>query len=152
MAKDPDDDPYIDEIVTQANVISLTRSFTDRKKIGYVTSFVQNLTYFVDKTHYIGLLEQIENPVFLRPKRFGKSLWCSILEHYYDLKYADRFDELFGHTRIGQQPTESHNRFIVLSFDFSTVHIGRTVDAIEQSFNRQNNTVLEILRNNGGAK
>lgn len=106
---------------------------------------VRKQAYFVDKTHYITPLERIENPVFLRPKRFGKSLWCSILQHYYDLRHAEQFDELFGHTKIGQQPTVSHNQHIVLSFDFSTVHIGRTIESIEQSFNLQNNSVLQFL-------
>ncbi len=107
---------------------------------------VRKQAYFVDKTHYIEPLEQIENPVFLRPKRFGKSLWCSILEHYYDLRYADLFEELFGHTRIGQQPTQDHNRFIVLSLDFSTIDIGKSVQDIEASFKRQTNFRLELLR------
>ncbi|MCP4702225.1 MAG: AAA family ATPase, partial [Gammaproteobacteria bacterium] len=65
---------------------------------------VQKNGYFVDKTRYIEKLETVENPVFLRPRRFGKSLLCSILCHYYDLNYADRFDELFGRTWIGQTP------------------------------------------------
>lgn len=50
--------------------------------------------YFVDSTAYIRALEDVKTPVFLRPKRFGKSLWCSMLGYYYDVNCKDRFDEL----------------------------------------------------------
>ena len=40
--------------------------------------------YYVDKTNYIPLLERYKAPVFLRPRRFGKSLLVSMLAHYYD--------------------------------------------------------------------
>ena len=46
--------------------------------------------YFVDKTQYIAQLELVKNPVFLRPRRIGKSLFCSILRYYYDLNYGKR--------------------------------------------------------------
>ena len=107
---------------------------------------VRKQCYFVDKTHYIAPLEQIQNPVFLRPKRFGKSLWCSMLEHYYDLKWADSFDELFGHTRIGRHPTAQHNHCIVLSLDFSPIEVGRSVQDIEHHFKQQINIQLEFQR------
>ena len=107
---------------------------------------VESNSYFIDKTQYIPELEKIRNPVFLRPKRFGKSLWCSILQHYYDLRYAEQFDKLFGHTQIGRQPTAIHNQFIVLSLDFSTIDLGRSIQDIEASFKRQTNYRLELLR------
>ncbi len=107
---------------------------------------VRRQSYFVDKTQYIDRLEQIDNPVFLRPKRFGKSLLCSMLEYYYDVAHADHFDELFGHTWIGQHPTDQHNQRFVLALDFSTVHIGRTLQEIAQSFQRQNNNKVDVLR------
>jgi len=77
----------------------------------YATIVAKN-GYFVDKTAYIAKLEETSNPVFLRPRRFGKSLFCSVLRYYYDLNYATRFSELFGQTRVGQQPTPNHNQFI----------------------------------------
>ena len=61
--------------------------------------------FFVDNTAYIRTLENVETPVFLRPKRFGKSVVCSMLAHYYDVNLKDRFDELFGKTDIGRNPT-----------------------------------------------
>ena len=88
---------------------------------------------FVDNTEYIRRLEDVPTPVFLRPKRFGKSVVCSMLAHYYDVNLKDRFDELFGMTDIGRNPTPLRNSFLVLQFDFSTVQVG-TLDQIERNF------------------
>ena len=88
---------------------------------------------FVDNTRYIRELEAIKTPVFLRPKRFGKSVVCSMLAHYYDVDLKDRFDELFGKTDIGRNPTPLRNSFLVLQFDFSTVQLG-TLAEIEKRF------------------
>ena len=92
--------------------------------------------YFVDKTQFIDKLERIQNPVFLRPRRFGKSLFCSMLQYYYDLKEADRFDELFGHTWIGKNPTDDHNNYLVLKFDFSGISVSEDIKRTEIAFNR----------------
>ena len=88
---------------------------------------------FVDNTSYIRKLEDVATPVFLRPKRFGKSIVCSMLAHYYDVNLKDRFDELFGMTDIGRNPTPLRNSFLVLTFDFSTVQVG-TLAEIERNF------------------
>ena len=88
---------------------------------------------FVDNTAYIHKLEPCRTPVFLRPKRFGKSIVCSMLAHYYDISLKDRFDELFGKTDIGRNPTQLRNSFLVLTFDFSTVQVG-TLAEIERNF------------------
>ena len=88
---------------------------------------------FVDNTAYIRKLEDVDTPVFLRPKRFGKSVVCSMLAHYYDVNLKDRFDELFGKTDIGRNPTPLHNSFLVLQFDFSTIQVG-TLAEIERNF------------------
>ena len=88
---------------------------------------------FVDNTASIRALETCKTPVFLRPKRFGKSVVCSMLAHYYDVNLKDRFDELFGRTDIGRNPTPLRNSFLVLQFDFSTVQVG-TLAQIERNF------------------
>ena len=88
---------------------------------------------FVDNTAYIRKLEDVDTPVFLRPKRFGKSTVCSMLAHYYDIDLKDRFDELFGKTDIGHNPTPLRNSFLVLTFDFSTVQVGSLAE-IERNF------------------
>ncbi|PKL60703.1 MAG: AAA family ATPase, partial [Methanomicrobiales archaeon HGW-Methanomicrobiales-4] len=80
-----------------------------RRKIPYgimnYAEMIQENRYFIDKTSYIEKLNDIKNPVFLRPRRFGKSLFCSMLQYYYDLQEANRFDDLFGNTWIGKNPT-----------------------------------------------
>ena len=88
---------------------------------------------FVDNTPCIRSLENVRTPVFLRPKRFGKSVVCSMLAHYYDINLKDRFEELFGRTDIGRNPTPLRNSFLVLPFDFSTVQVG-TLAELERNF------------------
>ena len=96
------------------------------KKLPYgLSDFLRIITdnyYYVDKTRYIELLEQYPDYLFLlRPRRFGKSLLLAMLETYYSIDYAERFDELFGTLYIGQHPTARHNRYMVLRFNFSEV-------------------------------
>ena len=52
--------------------------------------------YYVDKTSYIPLIEQANRFFFIRPRRFGKSLTLSMLQHYYDVRTRDIFDDLYG--------------------------------------------------------
>jgi len=68
----------------------------------------------------------------IRPRRFGKSLWLSILESYYDVAFEDRFEELFGKYYIGQHPTSERNKYLILSFNFAGV--SPDIDRLEQSF------------------
>ena len=90
--------------------------------------------WFIDRTAKIRDLEATRYALFLRPRRFGKSLWLSILEAYYDIRYADRFEELFAHTDIGANPTDEHNKYLVLRFDFSAV--SKNVSEVEEDFNK----------------
>jgi hypothetical protein len=108
-------------------------------------AIVRDNGYFVDKTPYIAELERVRNPVFLRPRRFGKSLFCSILRYYYDRNYAADFAELFGHTWIGQHPTAQHNQHLVLFLNLSTIATGPTIQDIEASFKRQCNHILNTF-------
>ena len=77
--------------------------------------------WFVDRTSKIHDLEATRYALFLRPRRFGKSLLTSILQAYYDVRHASRFDEFFSGTDIGANPTRERNRYLVLKFDFSAV-------------------------------
>jgi hypothetical protein len=108
------------------------------KRIPYAVAnypeIVEDGYYFVDKTRFIHELEHYKIPVFLRPRRFGKSLWCSILECYYDINRKDRFERLFGQTDIGRNPTPSRNSQLVLRFDFSVVQVKARLDSLEESF------------------
>ena len=106
---------------------AIIRGMETKRKIPYgVINWAEIVRecFFVDNTAYIRELEPCKTPVFLRPKRFGKSVVCSMLAHYYDIALKDRFDELFGKTDIGQNPTPLRNSFLVLPFDFSTVQTG----------------------------
>ena len=79
--------------------------------------------FYQDRTSFIETLEEWTSnyPVFLRPRRFGKSLFVSTLHHYYGLEHKDNFQKLFGHLYIGQNPTELANSYLVLRFEFSSI-------------------------------
>lgn len=87
--------------------------------------------YFVDKTKHIETLESLESfAMFLRPRRFGKSLFLAVLEAYYDINYAPLFETLFKDTYIGKNPTKEKNSYHILRFDFS----GVSVEDVHKSF------------------
>ena len=94
---------------------------------------MQDGLYYVDKTMYIPLLEdQPRNLMFIRPRRFGKSLLLSMLKTYYDKAKKDKFEELFGSLWIGQHPTPLMGRYEVMHLDFS--QIGGTIDELPRRF------------------
>ncbi|GHV66534.1 hypothetical protein FACS1894199_10160 [Bacteroidia bacterium] len=76
---------------------------------------------YVDKTRYIEMLENEsnKNQFFIRPRKFGKSLFFMTLSYYYDLNRLDEFEALFGDLYIGKHPTPERNSYAVLKFDFS---------------------------------
>ena len=77
---------------------------------------------YVDKTRFIRPLENERFTILIRPRRFGKSCWVSLLENYYDRKRADEFEQVFGGTDIGRDPTANRHSFVVVRFDFSVVN------------------------------
>ena len=97
------------------------------KKLPYGISdyerLIENEYYYVDKTKYIEKLENIAEPyiMFLRPRKFGKTLFTSTLENYYDIKKAEKFEKLYGETYIGKNPTKLKNRYYILKFNFSGI-------------------------------
>ena len=102
--------------------------------------------YYVDKTRFIEMLERQPPYLFLiRPRRFGKSLFLAMLEAYYSIDYADRFGELFGELYIGQHPTERHNRYMVLRFNFSEV--SSKLETVERSFSEYCCMVMKNFMN-----
>jgi hypothetical protein len=81
-----------------------------------------NHYFYVDRTSHIRRIEDYgDQLLFLRPRRFGKSLLLSVLENYYDVAKAPEFDKLFGHLAIGKNPTPLHNQYFVMTWDFSNV-------------------------------
>lgn len=93
---------------------------------------------FVDKTPYIAKLEEMgKYHLLMRPRRFGKSLFVSMLEHYYDTQRSDEFDTLFGNLYIGQSPTRLKNSYQVLLMDFSGIAIDQGEAGLYQRFNEK---------------
>ena len=80
--------------------------------------------YYVDKTKYIEKLENLSEKriMFLRPRKFGKTLFTSVLENYYDKNKADKFENLYGNTYIGKNPTKLKNSYCILRFNFSGIN------------------------------
>ena len=97
------------------------------KKLPYGISNYEELVedgyYYVDKTMYIEKLENLAEKriLFLRPRKFGKTLFTSTLENYYDLKKVDKFETLYGNTYIGKKPTKLKNSYYILKFNFSGI-------------------------------
>nr|VFK19037.1 MAG: Predicted AAA-ATPase [Candidatus Kentron sp. LPFa] len=111
-------------------------------------SLITEKYYYVDRTVYIPLLEEAgKQLLFLRPRRFGKSLLLSMLENYYDLSKADRFEELFGHLAIGQSSTVEHSRYFVLKWDFSEVSPVGDGEEIKRNLYRYLNTRISDFSN-----
>ena len=99
----------------------------------FVTIVEQNI-YYVDKTMYIPELEnQARNLFFIRPRRFGKSVFLGMLHAYYDIRTKDKFQQWFGNLWIGQHPTPLQGRYQVLHLDISQV--GGTIEKLEENFN-----------------
>jgi len=91
---------------------------------------------YVDKTSYIELLDTYAPyQFFIRPRRFGKSLFISMLENYYDINKENKFQELFGDLYIGKNPTKNKNRFLVWKMSFAGVDAGHGEEALRKSFN-----------------
>lgn len=92
--------------------------------------------YFVDKTMYLPLIEEMPSYLFLiRPRRFGKSLFLSMMHTYYDILQKDNFDKYFGDLWIGSHPTGQRNSFQVLFFDFSKAGCSLPGADLMSSFN-----------------
>ena len=77
---------------------------------------------YIDKTRFVHALEKERFAFLIRPRRFGKSCWVSLLENYYDRKWADEFEAVFGGTDIGAKPTQGRHGFVVVRFDFSVLN------------------------------
>ena len=123
------------------------------KKLPYGISnydeLVEGNYYYVDKTKYIEKLESLAEKriMFLRPRKFGKTLFTSVLENYYDVNKKDKFEELFKETYIGKNPTEMKNSYYILRFNFSGINTkdeettmegfkGKVTDSIQKFVNR----------------
>ena len=109
-----------------------------KKRVPYgIQDFVQVIEqncYYVYKTAYIPKLEDCPNNLFcIRPRRFGKSVFLSMLHAYYDCRTKDKFQEWFGDLWIGKHPTPLQGRYQVMHLDFSQV--GGSIENLEEKFN-----------------
>ena len=121
------------------------------KKIPYGISNFETIQtenyYYIDKTKFIEIIENYGSVYhfFLRPRRFGKSLFVSILHYYYDIKAKDQFNTLFGDTYIGKNPTPLRNTFPVLRFNFSMVKTFGSIEELKLSFVQYIQTEVECF-------
>ena len=110
--------------------------FTDLRRAG---------CYYTDKTQYIPKMEKAGRFLFLiRPRRFGKSIFLSMLAAYYDIARQDKFDELFDGLWIQQHPTEEKGTYQVIHLDFSQATVGMD-GTLKQRFDRYCSTTYEVF-------
>ncbi len=103
--------------------------------------------FYVDRTGFIPMIEDYGKVLlFLRPRRFGKSLLLSMLENYYDVAKADEFERLFGHLAVGQQPTPKRNQYFVMKWNFSTIVTQGTGTEIRQALYDHLNGCMEEFK------
>ena len=110
----------------------------DYKRIPYgrndFVQIIEQNNYYVDKTMYLPMLEdEAVNLFFIRPRRFGKSIFLGMLHAYYDCRTKDKFQQWFGDLWIGKHPTPLQGRYQVLHLDFSQV--GGDIEHLEENFN-----------------
>lgn len=99
-------------------------------------------SYYIDKTHFIPLVEAAPYYLFcIRPRRFGKTLWLSLLRHYYDINLKDEFDALFGDTYIGAHPTAERNSYLILFLNFALVN--PDIRYVQSSFDDNSRSEVE---------
>lgn len=107
----------------------------------------QENSYYVDKTMYLPMLEEISNYLFLiRPRRFGKSVFVSMMRAYYNIAKADRFDTLFDGLWIKEHPTPLKNAFQIIYFDFSIVGTGsneQELDPMNRNWNKTSTNIAD---------
>ncbi|MDR1480423.1 MAG: AAA family ATPase, partial [Planctomycetaceae bacterium] len=101
---------------------------------------------YVDKTRFIEILERENNKnnFFIRPRKFGKSLFFSMLSYYYDINHAGQFEQLFGDLYIGQHPTSERNNYAILEFDFSGLDTSNE-DRFVISFSQRIQNVVQLF-------
>jgi hypothetical protein len=96
------------------------------------TKVIRDGYFYQDRTAFIRELESFPTYIFyLRPRRFGKSLFVSMLEHYYALEYQNIFQDLFGGLDIGKNPTPLANQYMVLKFEFTGIQTNTPTNTIE---------------------
>ncbi|QTA77982.1 AAA ATPase-like domain-containing protein [Desulfonema limicola] len=101
--------------------------------------------FYCDRTDKIPLIEKGKYLLFLRPRRFGKSLLLSMLANYYDLAKKHEFDAMFKNLKIGKNPTKLRNSFFILKWDFSCVDSSGSVDDIRKALHDHINSCIKAF-------
>ena len=119
-----------------------------RKRIPYgMMNFIdvrEDDCYYVDKTHYIPLIENANKYFFyIRPRRFGKSLTISMLRHYYNILEADKFEKWYGDLYIGKHPTPERNSYLIIYLNFAVVNA--ELNSYRQSLDAHCNTEFNFF-------
>ena len=100
--------------------------------------------FYMDRSSHIRLIEEAGDQIlFLRPRRFGKSLLLSTLENYYDVAKADEFETLFGYLAIGKNPTPKHNQYLIMKWDFSVIEPQDDVKGMRKSLHDHLNNQIK---------
>jgi hypothetical protein len=109
---------------TDALIDNQKRSIIGYSEADFAT-LIREQKLYIDRTAYIHKMEQESNKnlLFVRPRRFGKSLWISILTYYYGVQHKNKFESLFGHLAIGKNPTLLKNSYLILTFQFSGIDV-----------------------------
>jgi len=115
---------------------------------------INNDYLYIDKTYYIEKLEKLNEDflIFLRPRRFGKSLFLSTLQYYYDENSADEFEQIFSDTYIGKNPTPLKNSYKILFFEFSGINVDAGIEEIYERFTFKTRISIGRYLNNYGYK
>ncbi|QEP42057.1 AAA family ATPase [Ectothiorhodospiraceae bacterium BW-2] len=114
--------------------------------LGHFKTLREEGGLYFDRTHLLPELEAAGRQLlFLRPRRFGKTLWLTLLESYYDIAAADQFDPLFGDLAIGQNPTPNRNRYFMLKWNFSVIDPGGDYQQLVSRIHRHINNSIEFF-------
>jgi len=98
---------------------------------------------YCDRTAHLPLLEKGKYLLFIRPRRFGKTLLLSMLANYYDVAQEDQFDDLFGRLDIGPSPTPLRNHYFILQWDFSCIDPSGSAQEIKQALHNHINVRIK---------
>lgn len=98
--------------------------------------------FYQDRTGRIPQLERLKYQLFIRPRRFGKSLLLSTLANYYDIAKAGEFESLFGELAAGRNPTPLHNQYFILRWDFSCVDSSGTLQEVKRALHDHVNSAM----------
>ncbi|KAF9176798.1 hypothetical protein BGZ51_009646 [Haplosporangium sp. Z 767] len=105
---------------------------------------------YFDRTRYISVLESFLESVliFLRPRRFGKSLFLSTLAHFHGVENKQNYKALFQTLDVDRDVESGKvapGQYLILAFDFSAVNRSPDVEVAEASLNSMLNSAIRAF-------